>query len=168
LPLSDFRSPEPNTPLPEDDHVLRYIGKKHVDNGVVNGSGFMRRPTEDATSVNWMECFAPPVPNQVGEISKRRRIKYERRGQLVRINVKHTMLYVVENAKPTEIVLAFLHDPLQAISAGGGNSTTTGKPADPSHALIYGVPVEKTPEAELIRDLFVACIIEQFAVEPDR
>jgi hypothetical protein len=40
-------------------------------------------------------------------------------------------------------------------------------PADPSHAVINGIPVEKTPDAELIQDLFVDCILDQFDVVPD-
>ena len=157
--------PEPGTPLPEEDYVLRYIGKKHVDNGVVNGSGFMRRPTEDTPpSVNWMEYFPPPMTNQVAEISAHRRIKYEKRGKLVRINVGHTKRYVAENARwpvaenQRAIILAFLHDPLRAENKW---------PADPSHAVIDGIPMEKTPDAELIRDLLVDCIVDQFDVVAD-
>jgi hypothetical protein len=156
---------EPGTPLPDEDHVLRYIRKKHVDNGIVCGAGFMRRPTEDTPpSVNWMECFTPPIVNQIEEISARRRIKYEKRGKLVRINVGHTKRYVAENVTlssaetPILFVLAFLHDPLRAEKE---------QPADPSHALIDGIPVERTPDAELIQDLLVDCILDQFDVVPD-
>ena len=145
-------------PLPDADHVLCYIGRKHVDAGVVNGSGFMRRPQERSPpSVNWMECFPLPVEKQVQAISARRRIKYEKRGLLVRINVGDTRLYVAENAK-IEITLAFLHDPLLA---------ENGWPEDESHAVIDGIPIQKTPEAELIQDLFVDCIINKFEVTPD-
>ena len=119
--------PQPQTPLPDTDHVLRYIGRRHVDNGVVNGSGFMRRPQEDTPpSVNWMECFPLPIENQVWEISARRRIRYEKRGLLVRINVGHTMRHVEENAT-IPITLAFLHDPLPA------EEGENGKPADDSY-----------------------------------
>jgi hypothetical protein len=149
--------PLPGTPLSDDGHVLRYIGRKHVDDGVVNGSGFMRRPGEDAPSVNWMECFPPPVENQVAEISARRRIRYERRGQLVLINVGHTKHYVIENAT-IPIELAFLYDPLVAENCW---------PKDCSHAVIEGVPAVDTPEGELVQDLFVNCILEQFDVVPD-
>ena len=150
--------PQPQTPLPDADHVLRYIGRKHVDNGVVNGSGFMRRPLEGTPpSVNWMECFPPPIERQVQEISARRRIKYEKRGLLVRINVGNTKQYVAQN-QAIAITLAFLHDPLPA---------ENGKPEDPSHAVIDGIPIEKTPEAELVQDLFVDCILNQFDVTPD-
>jgi hypothetical protein len=145
--------------------VLRYIRKKHVDNGIVNGAGFMRRPAEDTPpSVNWMECFPPPTANQVAEISGRRRIRYEKRGKLVQINVGHTKRYVTENAarliaeNASAIVLAFLHDPLRAEKDWS---------ADPSHAVIDGIPVEKTPNAEGIQDLLVDCILEQFDVVPD-
>jgi hypothetical protein len=85
-------------------------------------------------------------------------------GKLVRINVGHTKRYVAENAtRPAEedanaIVLAFLHDPLPAEKRW---------PADSSHAVIDGIPVENTPDAELIQDLLVDCILDQFDVEPD-
>jgi hypothetical protein len=150
--------PEPGKPLPDSDHALRYIGKKHVDNGNVNGSGFMARPGEKAPSVNWMECFPAPIDNQVAEISARKRIKYERRSRLVRINVAHTKQYVSANA-PTPIELAFLHDPLLP-----ENDT----PEDPSHAVIEGVPTVNTPDAELVQDLFVDCIIDQFPTVTDK
>jgi hypothetical protein len=151
--------PQPQTPLPDADHVLRYIGRRHVDNGVVNGSGFMRRPRETTPpSVNWMECFPLPIEKQVEEISARRRIKYEKRGLLVRINVEHTKQYVTENARGIAVTLAFLHDPLPA---------ENGKPEDDSHAVIDGTPIEKTPESELVQDLFVNCILNKFEVIPD-
>jgi hypothetical protein len=153
-------APQPQTPIPDADHVLRYIRRKHVDNGVVNGSGFMRRPQEDTPpSVNWMECFLLPIEKQVQEISARRRLKYEKRGLLVRINVGHTRQYVAKNAKDAgiAITLAFLHDPLPA---------ENGKPADDSHAVIDGTPLEKAPGVELVQDLFVDCILNKFEVTP--
>jgi hypothetical protein len=145
-------------PLPDDHHVLRYIGKKHVDNGVVNGSGFLRRPSEDASSVNWMECFPPPEINQILEVINRRRLKYEKRAQLVKLNVGHTKAYIFENS-PGKTKLAFVHDPLPAEGAFL---------EDQSHALICGVPVLDTPEGEMIKDLLGECIIEKYPVVPDR
>jgi hypothetical protein len=149
-------SPE-DTPISDSHHVLRYVRRKHVDNGVVNGSGFLARPNEDAPSVNWMECFSLPIENQVSEITKRRRIKYEKRAQLVRLNVGHTREYVKKNS-PVEIDLTFLHDPL---SAEGDFCE------DSSHAIIRGMPVLDTVEGEMIGDLLVDCIIERFHVDPD-
>jgi hypothetical protein len=144
--------------LRDDHHVLRYIGKKHVDNGVVNGSGFLTRPQENAPSVNWMEYFALPVINQVSEITSRRRMRYEKNALLVRLNVGHTRRFVGSNS-PIPVELSFIHDPLPA---------ENGKPEDPSHAIVTGVPVIETPEGELIKDLLTHCILERFPVVPDR
>jgi hypothetical protein len=145
-------------PLPEKDHVLRYIGRRHVDRGIISGSGFLTRPAEDRPSVNWIECFPPPTLNQVAEISARRRLRYERNALLVRLNVCHTKQYVSSNA-PIPIEIDFLHDPL---------AVENGWSEDPSHAVIEGVPTIETPEGELIKDLFVDCIVERFPVAPDR
>jgi hypothetical protein len=149
--------PELGAPLPDPDHVLRYIGKKHIDDGVVNGSGFLARVGEDAPSVNWMECFLGPAANQVAEISARRRIRYERRAQLAQLNVGQTKNYVAENA-PMLVKLSFLHDPLAA-------ETTLSE--DLSHAIINGVPAPNTPEGELVGDLLVGCIMILYPVVPD-
>jgi hypothetical protein len=147
-------------PIPEGHHVLRYIRRKHVDHGMVNGGGFLTRPNEDAPSVNWMECFNAPIQNQVNEISARRRLRYERRAVLVRLNVGRTKQYVEAIAKSIDIaiVIQFLHDPLPAEGSF---------PEDPSHAIIQGVPIENTPEAEMIKDLFADCILDIFEVVPD-
>jgi hypothetical protein len=40
-------------------------------------------------------------------------------------------------------------------------------PADPSHALGYGVPQIGNAEAEMIGDLFLDCILDMFEVSPD-
>jgi hypothetical protein len=151
-------TPVSGSSVSDDDHVLRYIRKKHVDNGVVNGSGFLTRRQEDAPSVNWMECFVLPTSNQVSEITARRRMRYEKNALLVRLKVGDTRRYVGANS-PIPIELSFIHDPLPA---------ENGKPEDPSHAVITGVPLLETPEGELIKDLFTHCIIERFAVVPDR
>jgi hypothetical protein len=150
--------PDPGTPIPDDDHVLRYIARKHVDNGLVNGAGFLNRPHEEASSVNWMECFPLPLENQVSQISQRRRLRYEKRAQLVRLNVGETRRYVTANAT-IPIELSFLHDPLPAKG---------DFPEDQSHALIYGLPTLETPEAELVKDLLADCVLETFAVVPDK
>ena len=150
-------APQPGTPVPDPDHVLRYVGKKHVDDGVANGSGFLARVGEDAPSVNWMECFLLPVENQVAEVAARRRIRYEKRAQLVLLNVGQTRSYVAQNAT-VPVQLLFLHDPLDADDRF---------PEDPSHAIINDVPVINTPEGELIGDLLADCIIGIYPVAPD-
>ncbi len=122
----------------------------------MNGSGFLARPGEEAPSSNWIECFSAPFTNQLTEIRARKRIRYEKRGKLVRLNVSNTERHIRDNAA-TEIV--FVHDPLEAEAV---------YPPDPSHALANGVPqIDAGPEAELIGDLFLDCILESMEVLPD-
>jgi hypothetical protein len=59
------------------------------------------------------------------------------------------MRYVREN-DPNGLTISFVHDPLDA------NETY---PADPSHCLVPGVPVQDTPEAALVKDLIADCIL---------
>jgi hypothetical protein len=162
--LSRWWRPRPGLqrgdPLPDDDHILRYIGKKHVHEGIVNGSGFLSRPQESAPSVNWLEYFPPPLENQVAQVAAVKRIKYEKKGKLVRINVGQTKAYVAANATDP-IELFFAYDPLLV-------DIVKGYQADPSHAEIRGVPVENTPEGELVKDLLADCIIDSPSFSPDR
>ena len=89
--------PPRGAPIPESDHILRYIRPRHVQNGVVNGEGFLARPGEEAPSVNWLEWFDPPMENQVAGVRSATRLTYAKTGQLARLNVGHTALYVREN-----------------------------------------------------------------------
>jgi hypothetical protein len=150
--------PPKGAPIPESDHILRYIRPRHVENGIVNGEGFLARPGEEAPSVNWLEWFGPPMENQVAGVRSATRLTYA--GQLARLNVGQTALYVREN-DPNSLTLSFVHDPLDA------NSTY---PADPSHSLINGIPTQDTPEAALVKDLIAECILAPLfpAVPSDR
>jgi hypothetical protein len=142
--------PQSGLPIPDDDHVLRYIAPRHVENGIVNGAGFLRRPGEDASSVNWLEYFDPPVENQVQGVREVARLRYAKTGQLARLNIGATRNYVRENS-PEGLELSFVHDPLMAEG---------DFPADPSHALIQGGPTAESVEAELIKDLIADCIVQ--------
>jgi len=150
-------SPTKGDRLPADHHVLRYIRKKDVDRdkNAINGSGFLARPGEDAPSSNWIECFPAPLTNQIAEIRSRKRIQYEKRGKLVRLNVSRIEQHIRDN---TVSEVQFVHDQLEEL----------GKyPADPSHALAKGVPqIGAGPDAELIGDLFLDCILDTFEVIP--
>jgi hypothetical protein len=146
--------------LRDSDHVLRYIGKRHVDHGVVNGSGFLARLNEDSPSVNWLEYYPPPVDNQIANISSLRRLKYEKRALLVRINIGQSRSYVSANS-PTRTALVFAYDPLPPDEARNLH-------ADPSHAEIRGIPKEGAPVSELIADLLCDCILDRFEVKADR
>lgn len=141
--------PQKGLPVSENNHVLRYIPPRHIEDGVVNGEGFLARPGENAPSVNWLEWFDPPIESQVAGVRSMSRLTYAKTGQLARLNVGKTTQYVREN-DPTGLALSFVHDPLEA---DGAHS------ADPSHSLIHGVPVQDSPEAALVKDLIADCIL---------
>jgi hypothetical protein len=142
-------------PLADDHHVLRYVAPKHVDNGIINGSAFLRRPHEQASSVNWMEWFPLPIENQVSGVRSVRRLTYAKNGRLAQINVGRARHYVEERA---HIKLSFRHDPLPA---------ALDYPEDPSHALIHGIPALDSPDSELIQDLLADTVIAHFPAVSD-
>lgn len=142
--------PQSGMPISDDNHVLRYIAPRHVEDGIVNGAGFLRRPNEEGSSVNWLEYFDPPVESQVSEVRSVARLRYAKTGYLVRLNIGVTRDYVRQNS-PQGLDLHFVHDPL---SAEGDF------PSDPSHALIHGIPAADSADAELIKDLIADCIIQ--------
>jgi hypothetical protein len=141
--------PAKGDPLPNADHVLRYIRRKHVDRHDgkedVTGSGFLARPGEGTPSVNWMECFPAPVENQVREIRAEKRITYEKKSKLVRLNVGQAIAHLAP-----EVAIAFLYDPEDATHAHRAHT---------SHAIIQGVPDENDPKGEAIGDMLLACVI---------
>jgi hypothetical protein len=144
--------------VPGADHLLRYVDKKYVDQGTnqIDGSGFLARKGEGSPSANWVECFDPPTQNQINEIRAVKRITYEKKGRLARINVRQTIQHVTENAKIL-VPLAFVHDELQR---------TERHPPDPSHVLMHGIPELNTSEAEFVRDLLRECVLELFIPTP--
>jgi hypothetical protein len=142
--------PKSGSAIPDSDHVLRYLRPRHVENGVVNGEGFLTRQDEDAPSVNWLEWFDPPTENQVKGVRSITRLRYAKTGQLARLNIGQTKSYVSAN-DPNGLLLSFVHDPLDPEGTF---------PADPSHGLINGVPIQDAPEAALVKDLIADCVLE--------
>jgi hypothetical protein len=142
--------PQAGSYLPDRDHVLRYVSPRHVDGDVVDGEAFLARPRESAPSANWLEWFDPPIENQLAGVRSVARLTYAKTGRLARLNVGQTRQYVREN-DPNGLMLSFVHDPL------GVEGT---HPADPSHTLIKGIPVQDTPEAALVKDLIAGCVLK--------
>jgi hypothetical protein len=90
-----------------------------------------------------------PLENQVEGVRRLARITYAKSGQLARLNVGTVKRSAENDARPA-VLLSFEHDPLEPEGS---------LPADPSHALMKGVPVRGTPEAALIGDLISDCVI---------
>jgi hypothetical protein len=156
---SDRSSSDEDRIVADDHHVLRYVGGSHIDQGIIGGGGFLRKPTEDYPSVNWLECFAAPLGNQVEEVRSRKRISYKKTARLARLNVGRTRSHVSENS-PDKLELSFVKDPLVA-------EPPKFELDDPSHALMEGPPTVDTPEGEMIGDLIAQTIIDDFPALPD-
>lgn len=150
--MTTRRNPEKGSALPSTDHALRYIKPTHIDNGVINGQGFLPRSGENAPSANWMEWFDPPPDNQVASIRRISRIKYARTGYLVALNVGQTLKFVRDNST-IPAAIKFMHMPLVE---------TNGLPADPSHCEIQGFSEVSPSEAALLGDLMVQCAIRPY------
>ena len=137
--------------LPGIDHVLRYVRRKHVDRRDgkedITGSGFLPRSGEGTPSVNWMECFDLPIENQIEKIRAERRIKYERKSKLARLNVSVAIERV---NRETAVSIGFVYDPEDA---------TADYCAHTSHSIVTGVPEESEPMGELIGDLLRECVL---------
>jgi hypothetical protein len=65
--------------LPESNYVIRYISPRYIHDGVVDTNGFLRRPNEIASSVNWLECETLEI------IRQNTPLKYHKNGLLVQI-----------------------------------------------------------------------------------
>lgn len=144
--------------VPDDEHVLRYIGGRHVDQDedsepVITGGGFIARPKDDnKPSYNWLECFDGTLEDRVQQVRAAARINYGAKAKLVRLNVGQVRQHVSENTDNARAVTV-IHDPL---------NPQDDYPADPSHALMTNVPDDNDPEGELVGDLIAQCVLEIF------
>lgn len=143
-----------HTPLPDTDHIVRYarprlVARDELGRETVAGDVFFYTQP-DGASANWLECFDPPLDGQLDEVRQRARIKYSVNGRLARVNVA-TLKQSLDALEGYKGAVNVLHDPLLAEGAWV---------ADPSHALIVGVPAENDPAAELARDLLTLCVAD--------
>lgn len=138
-------------PIPDDDHISRYVSGSKIANGRISGTAFQLRPNEDALSVNWLEYFG--LGDRNAEIQKIRDVFIEK-GRTLQAEAKFTVLKVGETKKyvrqesKDNRVLSVLHDPLDN---------------DASHTGIYNVPREDPAVGDMIAEL-----IEEEAIHPAR
>lgn len=116
--------------VPDSDHVLRYIKPSGIQDDVINGSEFLKRPNEEEVSVNWIEYFQGTLESQIEKIRQKARLTYARTGRLARLNVGQTCSYVLEETNRT-FNLSVVKDRLPEDKENGFEE-------DPSHALIKG------------------------------
>jgi hypothetical protein len=137
-------------PIPDADHVVRYVKPTAIDDGNIDGSAFCLRSDrldEIGLSVNWLEWFSGKTLNeQLNEVRQLFRLKRSKNGFFVQLNVGQT-----RQAMAGELPeLLFVEDPLPA---------QPPFKADPSHALVIGLPVGDSEFAELIGDMIADCVM---------
>jgi hypothetical protein len=145
-------------PVPDPDHILRYVGGVHVDtdaDGATNimGGGFIARPQDNnCPSYNWLEFLEGSLEEQIQQVrlgAASSGFKYGSTAKLVRLNVGRVRQHIKDGAESHEVTV--IHDP---------RSTEERPPhGDPSHALMTNVPDATDPMGELIGDLIRQCIV---------
>ena len=149
-------------PVPDEDHILRYVGGKHVDrdeegNPVVTGGGFIARPRDDnKPSYNWLEYLDGTLEERAQQVRDAARIKYGAKAMLAKLNVGRVSQHIHDNTDDDRAVTV-IHDPLEAENV---------HPPDPSHALMTNVPDENDPEGERVGDLIAQCVCGTFPARP--
>ena len=127
------------------ENVVSYVSGGKIDDGVVNGEAFIRRPGDnDGLSVNWLEYFEGGRAVQVREIT---------RLALGRLTVRKTGAFAELPVGALEEALA---DVLETFSCAYEPLEAEGEAkADPSHCLLLGLPSRAdNPElAQIVGDI---------------
>jgi hypothetical protein len=127
------------THVPLNESVVRYASPLHVDNGRVLGAAFVTRTNDPTLSVNRPAVFGDDVESAMVSVRELSRLKIKATGRYAEIPVEEII-----GALSDVQVLQILEDALDA---------TPDFQADPSHALIVGLPNDNGPMAELCGDI---------------
>lgn len=145
-------------PVPDPDHILRYVGGTHVDQDdegqpVIAGGAFIAKPKDDnCPSYNWLEILNGSLEERVQQVRDAARMKYGGTARLARLNVGQVRQFIRDEAEGHGVTV--IQDPLAA-------DANYPEP-DLSHALMTNVPDENEPKGELIGQLIRRCIIDSF------
>ncbi len=127
-----------NRHLPDCDHIVRYIKPSEIENGIVNGAEAFclspSRPGEKGLSVNWLEVFGLDKGHQLSEVRRLSQLTLRENGRFAELQVGDICSKDINELN----ILYIVQDPLEA---------NHNFDADPSHALIIGVPQKETEEA---------------------
>ena len=147
-------------PLPDRDHVVRYVKPTLIDGGTVDGGAFVLHPTHAGLSVNWLDYFGGTNQlRQMDEVRRLFRLGLARNGRFARLNVGRTKQHVSEGAMEAGLTLN------PGISQAPSPATDDFE-ADPSHADITGLPPPESDHAMLVGDLIANCV--QYPLYPAR
>ena len=129
--------------VPDAHHVTRLCGGSHVrEDGTIAATAFKPRPGETYLSVNWLEFLG--LSDRAAQLDDVRRVLASKRGvgasaRLALLNVGQARAAVRANSHDNAL-LSFLHEP----------EMEPGRPQDPSHAGIYGVPADDNTIPEIL------------------
>ena len=148
--------------IPDVDHIVRHVKPTAFDEGRVLGAAFGWLPKQqgDGLSVNWVErAEGDTEHDKIEFIRSRRRLVWKKSHRLAILNVGRVR---AEAGKKMEALglnqtAVVVHDPLDA---------TDKWPADPTHALIAGIPNNDSPEAEAVYDCIAACVERHVSAMP--
>lgn len=125
--------------VPANDHVCRHCLPTHIDEGVVSAAAFMRRPSEQGLSVNWLEFLNEPNLDrqlkQIRKVYKNKNMRLTSDSRIAVLNVGDTLTFVETYSKDNRRL---------TVNQGPSN------PKDPSHCVIHGMDVEEVDIAQLI------------------
>ena len=149
--------------IPDADHILRHVKATAFDDGKVLGAAFewMPKRPNDGASVNWIErAEGDGREAKIDYIRHRRRLTWKKSHRLaiLKAGQVRSTLQLHLSALGIDMHPDIVTDPLNAEG---------DKPADPTHALIEGIPHGDTPEAEAIRDCLAAAVLETVAALAD-
>ncbi len=137
--------------LPENDHIVRYVKPRNVEDGRVSIAEFRLRedrPDEKGVSVNWLEYYQNlSKEEQLAEIRRVSRLKLRENGGFAELNVGRIKDFLAEELPGLRVV----HTPLDAEEEF---------PADPSHSEITGLPSGNSEQADLIAGMIAKCVCD--------
>lgn len=134
--------------LPDDNHVVRYVKPTHLrkKDGKATGAAFCLRADETGLSVNWLEYFHEYSKNeQLAEVRRLSWLNMNKNGRLAELHIATTKLCVRTELEE----IGFIHSPRP--------EDDTHK-ADPSHCEITGLPLDNSPESEMIGDMIAKSV----------
>ena len=142
--------------IPDDHHVLRHVKGTKIQNGIVDGSAFVKRPDEDGLSVEWLELAGYEPADQLPAIRRVYRRERTKTHRFVELNVAKTRAFVGREASALHsmiVQLRFEHEPQPA---------TAAHLEEPYHSEIFGTPPHDALEAKAIGDLIAECAGAQY------
>ena len=130
--------------------IVRYVKPRLVhDTGHIDPEAFALRTLDDGTdetglSVNCLDEFPGNTEEKLRAVAQHIRLKVTINGRFAELTVERLIVLLGEEG----IEATVIHDPLQV-------DEDAGHAADPSHALIYGLPPPSCDRATEIGEILV-------------